>query len=562
MLGPLNARVGPASVVPSAPKPRQVLALLALNRGNPVGVSALVDELWGDRPPRSAEATLHTYVKQLRRMIGSALGPDHVLGPKDVLRRVPVGYRLDAPPDAMDVSRFERLASAGRAALEAGADAEGSELLVSALRLWRGPALADVSPGPVLRAEVLRLEELRLTALEERFGAELRLGRHRALLGELTALASRYPLHESLHAQLMIALHRSGRSWQSLELFRCLRRVLSDELGLEPSVRVRQLHEAILRGDTSLDAIRDHSDGGVERRRAGAPRPGIGVARRRDGGPRGDAMTTTEYLARAPRPHAPVRLLCFPFAGGGASAYARWQPELDARGASVDVLPVRLPGREGRSGEPRFTELTSLVEELDEELDEVLASPHLLYGHSMGALIAYALIRRRQERGAPLPRAALLAAYRAPHLPPPRMGSDANAGSGAGSGAESGVDFDFDLARALVALGGLPEALLGHPEWLRALLPVVRDDLALCASAGSAGGPVRVPLHLFAGADDSLVRASEVTAWRRHAARGCEVRVLPGGHFFLRTHEGSLLDEVAPLVRRYGGRRTVHAAAS
>ncbi|MGI3203468.1 AfsR/SARP family transcriptional regulator [Streptomyces sp. GLT-R25] len=262
VLGPLNARVGPASVVPSAPKPRQVLALLALNRGNPVGVSALVDELWGDRPPRSAEATLHTYVKQLRRMIGSALGPDHVLGPKDVLRRVPVGYRLDAPPDAMDVSRFERLASAGRAALEAGADAEGSELLVGALRLWRGPALADVSPGPVLRAEVLRLEELRLTALEERFGAELRLGRHRALLGELTALASRYPLHESLHAQLMLALHRSGRSWQSLELFRGLRRVLSDELGLEPSVRVRQLHEAILRGDTSLDAIRDHSDGG------------------------------------------------------------------------------------------------------------------------------------------------------------------------------------------------------------------------------------------------------------------------------------------------------------
>ncbi|WP_405546225.1 thioesterase domain-containing protein [Streptomyces phaeochromogenes] len=87
-------------------------------------------------------------------------------------------------------------------------------------------------------------------------------------------------------------------------------------------------------------------------------------------------MTTTDYLARTPQPHSRVRLLCFPFAGGGASAYACWQHELDARGASVDVLPVRLPGREGRSGEPRFTELTSLVEELDEELDEVLASPH------------------------------------------------------------------------------------------------------------------------------------------------------------------------------------------
>ncbi|QQM47129.1 thioesterase [Streptomyces liliifuscus] len=255
-------------------------------------------------------------------------------------------------------------------------------------------------------------------------------------------------------------------------------------------------------------------------------------------------------------------MLCFPFAGGGASTYAHWQRELDARGASVDVLPVRLPGREGRSGEPRFTELASLVEELDEELDEVLASPHLVYGHSMGALIAYALIRRRQERGAPLPRAALLAAYRAPHLPPPRMDSDASSGADSGSGSGSDSDSDSELARALVALGGLPEALLGHPEWLRALLPVVRDDLTLCASAGPAGGPVRVPLHLYAGADDSLVRVPEVAAWRRYAARGCEVRVLPGGHFFLRTHEGRLLDEVAPLVRLYGGRRTVHAAAS
>ncbi|MEV2229871.1 thioesterase domain-containing protein [Streptomyces phaeochromogenes] len=272
-------------------------------------------------------------------------------------------------------------------------------------------------------------------------------------------------------------------------------------------------------------------------------------------------MTTTEYLARTPQPLAPVRLLCFPFAGGGASAYARWQRELDARGASVDVLPVRLPGREGRSGEPRFTELAPLVEALDEELDEVLTSPHLLYGHSMGALIAYALIQRRQERGALLPRAALLAAYRAPHLPPPRIDADADSRAD-GSCAASDSDADSDLARALVALGGLPEALLGHPEWLRALLPVVRDDLALCASAGPAGGPGRVPLHLFAGADDSLVRVPEVTAWRRYAARGCEVRVLPGGHFFLRTHEGWLLDEVAPLVRRYGGRRTVHAAAS
>ncbi|MDO0931738.1 thioesterase domain-containing protein [Streptomyces sp. DG2A-72] len=248
----------------------------------------------------------------------------------------------------------------------------------------------------------------------------------------------------------------------------------------------------------------------------------------------------TEYLSRPPRPGAAGRLLCFPYAGGGASAYVRWERGLARRGAAVDVLPVRLPGREGRIAEPRHSELAPLIVELDAELSPVLDAdgpPVLLYGHSMGALLAYEVVRRRQSRGARLPSAALLAAYRAPHLPPPRIGGpDAS---------------DEELTRELAALGGLPPVLLGHPEWLLALLPIVRDDLRLCADAEGTADRVDVPLHLFAGETDELVPRGEVREWRMCAARGWELWTVPGGHFFLRTHEPALLDVVAAVVRRY-----------
>lgn len=236
--------------------------------------------------------------------------------------------------------------------------------------------------------------------------------------------------------------------------------------------------------------------------------------------------------------NAPCRLLCFPYAGTGGSAYARWQRGLTDRGCAVEVVPVPLPGRESRAREPRFTQLNALVRALDEELDDLLDHPYLVYGHSMGALVGYALALRRQARGATLPRALLLGAHRAPHLPAPHIAA---------------VDApDAELATALAGLGGLPPLLLDHPEWLRALLPVVRDDLRVCADVDSVRpGAIRVPLHLFAGEGDALVRVAEVVAWRRFAGRGFEVRTVPGGHFFLRSQEEALLDEVAALVRRY-----------
>ncbi|MEV7870613.1 alpha/beta fold hydrolase [Streptomyces sp. NPDC088124] len=251
------------------------------------------------------------------------------------------------------------------------------------------------------------------------------------------------------------------------------------------------------------------------------------------------------YLSRKPPGHEPepmTRLFCFPYAGGGASAYRRWQRGLDAQDAGVRVMPVQLPGREERFDEPRFTDLDALVDDLDAQLDEELAEPHLFYGHSMGALIAYSLVRRRQARGAALPRALVLSAYRAPHLPAPAL-ADPDAG-------------DEELVAGLVALGGIPEMLLDHPEFLSALLPVVRDDLRLCLGSVPAGTErLRVPLHLFAGRGDRLVTVDEMLPWRRHAGSGCDLRTMPGGHFFVRSDEGAFLRELASLTRRYATER-------
>ncbi|MGK5642879.1 thioesterase II family protein [Streptomyces sp. URMC 126] len=239
-----------------------------------------------------------------------------------------------------------------------------------------------------------------------------------------------------------------------------------------------------------------------------------------------------------PSPTA-LDLFCLPCAGGGASAYDRWQEHLDAQGVGVRVLPVHLPGREGRAHEPRFTRLDDLVAELDEQLDEALSRPHVLYGHSMGALVAHALTLARQRRGAALPRALVLSSHRAPHVRPNRI-------------LDPGAD-DETLARALAELGGIPWELARRPRFRAAYMPLVHDDLWLCSGWTEPEDvePLSVPLHLFAGADDRLVPVSAVAAWRDHAGRGSELRTLPGGHFFVRTHAELLLPELASVISRY-----------
>ncbi|MGN4162116.1 AfsR/SARP family transcriptional regulator [Streptomyces sp. NEAU-PBA10] len=250
VLGGLGIRENGISVTPTAPKPRQVLAMLALRADQVVSVATLTEELWGARPPRSARATLQTYVLQLRELIGAALEREAADAParsaKDVLVTMPGGYLLNTSGGQCDVREFELLAGTGYRAMDAGDFPGAARQLRSALDLWSGSALADVQTGPLLSMEVRRLEETRLCALDQRIDADLRLGRHREILGELSVLVSRYPTHETLHGQFMLALHRSGRRTEALETYQRLRRALVRELGLEPSAALRRLQRSVL----------------------------------------------------------------------------------------------------------------------------------------------------------------------------------------------------------------------------------------------------------------------------------------------------------------------------
>jgi DNA-binding SARP family transcriptional activator len=253
VLGPLEVSVGGVSIVPTASKPSQLLAMLALNAGHVVTLTALTDEIWDYRPPRSGVPTLHTYILKLRKKLQDALGGESDVSSKDILSTRRAGYLLDLEPGAVDAVRYDRLSAAGRQAVNEGDHERASRTLGEALGLWRGSALADVPTGPQLTIEAMRLEENRLGDLHLRIEADLRLGRHHQLLGELATLCARHPLLENFCTQHMVALYRSGRQSQALEAYRRLRSSMVDQLGVEPSVRVRQLHHGILAGQPVLD---------------------------------------------------------------------------------------------------------------------------------------------------------------------------------------------------------------------------------------------------------------------------------------------------------------------
>ncbi|MYR59308.1 hypothetical protein GTY54_24735, partial [Streptomyces sp. SID625] len=193
--------------------------------------------------------TLQTYILQLRELINGALrqgGGDGQRSAKDVLLTVPSGYLLKGGTGSSDVREFERLAGTGYRAMDAEDYPEAAARLREALALWTGPALADVHAGVHLETQIRRLEESRLCALDQRIEADLRLGRHRELLAELTVLVSRYPSHESLCGQYMVALYRSGRRGEALNAYQRLRATLVRTLGLEPSPVLAKLQQSIL----------------------------------------------------------------------------------------------------------------------------------------------------------------------------------------------------------------------------------------------------------------------------------------------------------------------------
>jgi len=236
-----------------------------------VPADRLVDHLWGDDPPADAAKALQVHVSRLRR----ALDPDQVLHTR------PGGYLLSVERSQFDLARFEERASAGARMLAADEPAAAREALADSLLLWRGPPLAELAREPFGRGEIERLEELHLVALENRIDADLMLGGHSAVVGELEALVRREPLRERLRAQLMLALYRCGRQAQALDAYRSARRALVEELGIEPGKRLQELEQAILRQDASLD-LPERVIEEPEPPRPGRRAAGIFVGRKRE----------------------------------------------------------------------------------------------------------------------------------------------------------------------------------------------------------------------------------------------------------------------------------------
>jgi DNA-binding SARP family transcriptional activator len=247
ILGPIEVVDGDHPLSLKGSRVRALLALLLTSANEVVSADRLIDELWGAQPPRAASNALQYHVSQLRK----------ALAPADVIVTREPGYLISVEPDQLDLLRFERLVGEAQ---DAPAEA-AVRILREALGLWRGPALADLAGEAFAQAEIRRLEELRLVALERRIDADLILGRRAELVGELEALVGEHPFRETLRAQLMLALYGSGRQSEALDLYRETRTLLVEELGLQPGPALQQLEQAILRQDPSLDSpVRNAQD--------------------------------------------------------------------------------------------------------------------------------------------------------------------------------------------------------------------------------------------------------------------------------------------------------------
>lgn len=264
LLGPVEIAEGSRTTPLHGGKQRTVLGLLALASGRVVPVSRLVDAVWADSPPASAHRQILNTVSGLRSALAAAVVT------------TPAGYVLDPDRAQTDLAVFEATRATAAAAAADGQPAEAARLLRAALALWRGPALGG---APGLAAESARLEEQRLTAIEERIDADLLRGEHRHLVAELTALVADHPLRERLRVQMMLVLHRCGRSAEALASYQGARRMMIGELGLEPGPELRRLQLGILAGDPKLDPPTPAEAAAVQRRSgpgrpAGSWRPG------------------------------------------------------------------------------------------------------------------------------------------------------------------------------------------------------------------------------------------------------------------------------------------------
>ncbi|WAZ22905.1 winged helix-turn-helix domain-containing protein [Streptomyces cinnabarinus] len=314
VLGPLEIHVGGEPRTLTAPMARRAMAVLLLDANHLVSTQALMAELWDEEPPRLARKTVQTYIYQLRQALKSPGGEER-------LETGPGGYRLTAGQGELDLWEFEQRVTRARAALAAGAPEDAARLLREGLALWRGEPFAGLEAGPLLTARIAQIGEARLGALELRIEADLQLGRHQALVAELRRLTVDHPIDERFTAQLMIAAHRSGQRSTALDAYLRLRRRLVDELGIEPSERLRKLQQDILR--EVLPPAAKPEQPVVRRPAPPAPAPLKRVAPAVDQLPleTPDFVGRERELDRVDEPGAPVVTLLGP-AGVGKTALA------------------------------------------------------------------------------------------------------------------------------------------------------------------------------------------------------------------------------------------------
>ena len=263
ILGPLEVWVAGRSLALGGTKQRAVLAMLVLHANQVVAIDHLVDGLWGQTPPDGATNVVQVYVSRLRKTLRAA-SPEGSAGWSEdradrpegqaaaVLARRKPGYLLQLDTDELDLARFERLADQGTQALR-GVPELAAARLGEALRLWRGRPLAEFTDEPFAQAESARLAERHLAVLQARIEADMALGRHVELVAELQALVAEYPLQEGLHRQLLLSLYRSGRQAEALTAYQRTRKLLAEELGIDPGHALQELQGAILAQDRRLD---------------------------------------------------------------------------------------------------------------------------------------------------------------------------------------------------------------------------------------------------------------------------------------------------------------------
>src|SRR5919198_2726843 len=377
LLGPLEVTRDGAPAALGGQKQRTLLAALLLEANRVVSSDRLIDAVWGEAPPETARNTLQVYISQLRKLL-----PDGALG------AVPPGYRLVVDPATIDLFEFVRLSDEGRSAIAAGNAAGAAEALRTALALWRGAPLADLAWVPFAQAEIVRLEELRAAAFEDRIDADLALGRHRQLVPELELLIAEHPLRERLRGQLMLALYRAGRQADALAAYQRARTTLVEELGIEPGEALRKLERAILAHDPSLELA---PPGRVAPRRVPTPvQPLLGRERElarlsdlvRDAGTRLVTLTGPGGIGKTSLALELARRLAPEFADGAAVALLATleDPALVAR-TILEALEMPETGRDPEEDLARAlagAELLLLVDNFEQVLPAASALARLL----------------------------------------------------------------------------------------------------------------------------------------------------------------------------------------